>query len=115
MGGWACVSGWWVGNFRAGGGGNSKLQIPNPKKITNPKSQITKTNQLSVLSGADGSVDFAGFFGREKFFHEGEGEVDCRAGATRGDNVAVDNNALVQERGGEFVVDGGVAGVAAGG
>lgn len=63
----------------------------------------------------NGGVDFAGFFGGGEFFDEGEGEVERGACASGCDDVGVDDDAFVHEGGGEFVVHGGVAGVAAGG
>lgn len=66
-----------------------------------------------MASGADGGVDFAGFFGRDEFFDESEAEINGRARAPGCDDVGVNDDAFVQEGGGEFVEDGGVAGVAA--
>lgn len=66
-------------------------------------------------SGADGGGDFAGFRGGGEFFHEREGEVLGGACAAGGDEVAINDDALIGEDGGEFAGDGKVGGVAAGG
>lgn len=63
-------------------------------------------------SSADGAGDLGGLFGGGEFFHESEAEIERGAGAARGDQVAVDDDAFVGEDGGELVGHGEVRGVA---
>lgn len=63
--------------------------------------------------GADRSGDFLGFFGAEEQLDEAEAEIKGGAGAARGKDVAVEDDAFVGESFGQFGGDGRVGGVAA--
>ncbi len=67
----------------------------------------------SPLLALDGGGDLGGFFRGNEFGDEGEAEVEGGAGAARSEDVAVEDDALVGEDGGEFVGDARVRGVAA--